>query len=174
MNTEMKKILLLLVSFIISGTYITCAQVFKNADLQISQLEEGVWVVETTDMGTMYIVEGNEKALLIDTGTKCDSLDKIIGYITKKPYDVVITHAHRDHAGNIHFFNEIYLHPADTVLLQKSYSGAVNFLKEGDIFDLAINHVLVRVAVNKAEPFGADGDHHLFAPAASFGSVNGF
>jgi hydroxyacylglutathione hydrolase len=136
MNTEMKKILLLLVSFIISGMYITCAQVFKNADLQISQLEEGVWVVETTDMGTMYIIEGDEKALLIDTGTKCDSLDKIIGYITKKPYDVVITHAHHDHAGNIHFFNEIYLHPADTVLLQKSYSGAVNFLKEGDIFDL--------------------------------------
>lgn len=118
-------------------------QVFKNKDLAITQLNEGLWVVETTDMTTMYIVEGSERAMLIDTGTKCDSLDVIIGKITSKPLDVVITHAHPDHAGNIKFFKEIYLHPADTVLMPKGYDGKVNFLKDGEIFDLGDRKLVV-------------------------------
>ena len=49
---------------------------------------------------------------------------------------MVITHAHGDHAGNILYFDEIYLHPADTVLLDKTDKGKVHFVKDGDIFDL--------------------------------------
>jgi glyoxylase-like metal-dependent hydrolase (beta-lactamase superfamily II) len=81
-------------------------------------------------------VEGIQKAMLIDTGTRINKLDSIISLITKKPLEVVLTHAHSDHAGNIRFFSEIWMHPADTVLLQKSYKGKVNFVKDGDIFDL--------------------------------------
>jgi hydroxyacylglutathione hydrolase len=93
-------------------------------------------VVETTDNTTMYIVEGKEKSMLIDTGTKCEKLDSVVRLITQKPLYVVITHAHGDHDGNIRFFDEIYLHPADTVLLGKNYKGKVNFVKDGEIFDL--------------------------------------
>ena len=120
------------------------AQVFKNEDLEISQLKNTTWIIETSDHATMYIIEGNEKALLIDTGTKCDSLDEIVRRITQKPLQVVITHAHHDHAGNIGFFNEIYLHPADTVLLQKNYQGKVNFVEDGYVFDLGGKKIEVR------------------------------
>jgi glyoxylase-like metal-dependent hydrolase (beta-lactamase superfamily II) len=48
----------------------------------------------------------------------------------------LITHAHGDHAGNIQYFPEIYLHPADTVLLNKSYKGVIHFVRDGDKFDL--------------------------------------
>jgi hydroxyacylglutathione hydrolase len=112
------------------------AQVFKNKDLEINQLDDHVWVVETPDKTTLYIIEGKEKAMLIDTGTKCEKLDEIVRKITQKPLYVVITHAHGDHAGNIRYFNEIYLHPADTVLLDKAYKGKVHFVKDGDVFDL--------------------------------------
>jgi glyoxylase-like metal-dependent hydrolase (beta-lactamase superfamily II) len=93
-------------------------------------------VIETNDKTTLYLVEGTKKAMLIDTGTRINKLDSIIGFITKKPLEVVITHAHSDHAGNIRFFKEIWMHPADTVLLQKNYKGKVNFVNDGDIFDL--------------------------------------
>jgi hydroxyacylglutathione hydrolase len=112
------------------------AQVFKNNDLQISQLENLTWVIETSDNTTMYIIEGNDRALLIDTGTKCDSLDKVINHITQKPLWVVITHAHHDHAGNIGFFDEIYLHPGDSSLLQKTYRGKLHYIEDGYEFDL--------------------------------------
>lgn len=120
------------------------AQVFKNKDLTITKLEKDMWVVETTDMTTMYIIEGTKKAMLIDTGTKCDKLDSIVGLITKKPLYVVITHAHGDHAGNIGYFNEIYLHQADMSLLDPSYKGKVNFVKDGDVFDLGGKKIEVK------------------------------
>ena len=121
---------------LLTGWLTASAQVFKNNDLTISKLEDHVWVVETTDKTTMYIIEGNDKAMLIDTGTKCEKLDEVVRTITKKPLYVVITHAHGDHDGNIGYFKEIYLHPADTILLGKSYKGIVHFVKDGEVFDL--------------------------------------
>lgn len=133
----MKQISYFLTTFcLLTGWLTASAQVFKNNDLTISKLEDHVWVVETTDKTTMYIIEGNDKAMLIDTGTKCEKLDEVVRTITKKPLYVVITHAHGDHDGNIGYFKEIYLHPADTVLLGKSYKGVVHFVKDGDVFDL--------------------------------------
>jgi hydroxyacylglutathione hydrolase len=112
--------------------------VFQNSDLTISPLpsEDRVWVVETSDKTTMYIIEGTEKAMLIDTGTRCDKLDEVIGQISKKPLYVVLTHAHYDHAGNIRYFKDIYLHPEDTVLMNKSYKGNIHFVQDGHKFDL--------------------------------------
>ena len=111
--------------------------VFKNDELAISKLDKGVWVVETADMTTMYIVEGTERALLIDTGTKCKALDNIVRKITAKPLTVVVTHNHSDHAGNIHYFDEVYMHPADSVIhMGVEFHGKYHWLKEGDVFDL--------------------------------------
>ena len=112
------------------------AQVFQNKELTITQLKDNMWVVETDDNTTMYLVEGTQKAMLIDVGTKTRKLDSIIRLITKKPLVAMITHAHHDHAGNIGYFAEIWLHPADTVLLNRSYKGKVNFVNDGDVFDL--------------------------------------
>ena len=114
----------------------TRCQVFQNSELTITKLEHNMWVIETSDNCTMYLVEGTQKALLIDTGTRIANLDTVVSSLTKKPLDVVITHAHGDHAGNINFFKEIWMHPADTVLLSRRYEGKVNFVSDGDIFDL--------------------------------------
>ena len=112
--------------------------VFKNNDLEITKLGAKLWVVETTDKTTMYIVEGSKKAMLIDTGTKCEKLNEVVRKITQKPLVVVITHMHGDHAGNMDQFDEVYLHPADTVLLKqvKPYHGKIHFVKDGEILDL--------------------------------------
>jgi hydroxyacylglutathione hydrolase len=111
------------------------AQVFQNDELAVTQLEDHMCVIETRDNAAMYLVEGTRKAMLIDTGTRVKNLDSIVRRITKKPLTVVITHAHGDHAGNIKFFKEIWMHPADTVLMAR-YRGKVHFVREGDVFDL--------------------------------------
>lgn len=139
-----KTTFLLTVCCLLAAIITSQAQVFKNKDLSITKLEKGMWVVETTDMTTMYIIEGDKKALLIDTGTNCDKLDSIVGLITKKPLYVVLTHAHGDHAGNIRYFKEIYLHEGDMTLLDPAYKGKVNFVKDGDVFDLGGKKIEVR------------------------------
>jgi hydroxyacylglutathione hydrolase len=133
----MKKLMSLLIVLSCLGyCFKTTGQVFQNNELTITRLEDNMQVIETYDKNTMYLVEGTQKALLIDTGTKITKLDSIISLITKKPLIVVITHVHPDHAGNINFFKEIWMHPADTVLLKKNYEGKIHFVKDGDIFDL--------------------------------------
>ena len=124
-------------TLIISCAAISAQEVFKNADLAISKLEQGVWVVETTDMTTMYIIEGAERAMLIDTGTNCDALDEVVRKITNKPLIVVVTHNHPDHAGNIRYFDEAYMHPSDTLIqLGVEVQGKYRWLQDGDVFDL--------------------------------------
>ncbi|MGN0049009.1 MAG: MBL fold metallo-hydrolase [Bacteroides sp.] len=139
------KQLALILAMCLQVTFVVAQQVFENKDLSISKLKENVWVVETTDKTTMYILEGTRRALLIDTGTQCDELDKVVRRITDKPLDVVLTHVHPDHAGNIYYFNTIYMHPADTLLLHPDkatgmpdypYKGEVRYLKDGQLFDL--------------------------------------
>lgn len=133
----MKKITLIAILLSCFGFFfIASAQDFQNKELTITKLEKNMWVIETYDKTTMYLVEGAQKALLIDTGTKIAKLDSIINLITKKPLMVVITHAHHDHAGNIRYFKEIWMHPADTVLLHENYKGKIHFVEDGYVFDL--------------------------------------
>ncbi len=120
-----------------SFLFLSAQEVFKNADLSVTRLNERLWVIETTDMTTMYIIEGDDRAMLIDTGTKCEHLDQVVRKITQKPLTVVITHNHRDHAGNIHYFDEVYMHPADSVVpVNIPFDGDYKWMREGDVFDL--------------------------------------
>ncbi len=116
--------------------FIAACQFLGYTTVTTTKLENNMWVLEASDHTDMFLVEGTDKALLIDTGTKIKGLDTIVSHITKKPLMVVITHAHGDHAGNINYFPEIWMHPADTVILRKGYTGKIHFVKDGDIFDL--------------------------------------
>lgn len=135
---NLKTNFLVLFLILISGILASAQEVFKNNDLTITKLEKNMWVVETSDNTTMYIVEGSKKAMLIDNGTKCEKLDEVIRQITQKPLYVVITHIHVDHAGNMDFFDDVYFHQADTVLMSrvKPYKGKAHYVKNGDLFDL--------------------------------------
>jgi hydroxyacylglutathione hydrolase len=118
-------------------------QLPQRSDLTITKLEDNMWVIETSDHCTLYLVEGTQRAMLIDTGTGIDRLDTVITSLSRKPLVVVLTHAHGDHAGNINFFHEIWMHPADTVLLSRAYKGKVNFVQDGDLFDLGRTQIEV-------------------------------
>lgn len=113
--------------------------VYSDSVLTATPLEPGVMVLETADKTTMYLVEGDSTALLIDTGTDCPGLDGIVSRLTDKPLAVVLTHGHFDHAGNIRYFPEIYMHGADTILDVRSlreYPGHIVAVDEGHVFDL--------------------------------------
>lgn len=117
---------------------VSAQQVFQNSELTITKLESDLWVFETSDMTTLYLIEGSEKALLIDTGTKISALDSIVRLITQKPLFVAVTHIHVDHAGNMNYFGDIYFHPADTSLLHRlpPYPGKVHYLADVNSFNL--------------------------------------
>lgn len=125
-----------------SAPQIEGKEVFKNEDIIFHQIDEHTWVGSGHLMASesLYLVEGTNKAVLIDAGTKIADLDKIVASITKKPVMLVVTHVHPDHTGSsIDVFPEIYLNQADTMLIPRmmpNYKGKVRFLKDGEIIDL--------------------------------------
>jgi hydroxyacylglutathione hydrolase len=116
-------------------------EVFKNDDVVFHQIDEHTWV-GTGHMAaneSLYLVEGNDKAALIDAGMKIADLDKIVASITKKPIMLVATHAHPDHVGSINYFPEIYINEADAASIPQfspNYKGKVMYLKDGEVIDL--------------------------------------
>lgn len=78
------------------------------------QAAEKVWRIEDHGNDNIFLVEGDEKALLIDAGLGVADLSDYVKSITKLPLIVVNTHAHPDHCGGDFQFEEVYIHPSDS------------------------------------------------------------
>lgn len=65
-----------------------------------------------------FLVEGSERAVLIDTGAGAGNLKKYIAGLTELPVDVILTHGHCDHAGGAAGFDRVYLAEADWKLAE--------------------------------------------------------
>jgi len=155
-------------------------EVFKNDDVVFHQIDEHTWVGTGHMMynESLYLVEGTDKAILIDAGTNIKDLDKILATITKKSIILVATHVHPDHTGSsIDCFPEIYINPADTVLIPQfmaDYKGKVKYLVDGEEIDLGGRKLEVvftpahtpgsSTFIDKDAAYGFSGD--------SFGSGN--
>ena len=72
------------------------------------KLGNGIWHVEDSARDSMYLVEGSEKAALIDTGMGSGDLAGYVRTLTKLPVVVLITHGHGDHTGQAGQFSTIY------------------------------------------------------------------
>lgn len=85
----------------------------RRTDIACTQLGEGVWCISEYDLVNCYLIEGDEKACLIDTGAGFADIAAVVKTLTDKPLTVLITHAHEDHLGGGVWFPEVYVHPAD-------------------------------------------------------------
>ena len=69
-----------------------------------------IWDVAHT---AIYLVEGSEKAVLIDTGVGVGSLKAVVEGLTDKPVTVLLTHGHVDHALGAAGFDDVRISPLD-------------------------------------------------------------
>lgn len=61
----------------------------------------------------MYFVEGNDRAVLIDTGYGFGDLKGFVDGLCDKPYDVLISHGHLDHANGAGQWDKVYMSHKD-------------------------------------------------------------
>ena len=77
-------------------------------------------VTEITDLSGVhcFLVEGQEKALLIDTMTGLRGLKEFVAGLTDLPVEVALTHGHMDHCGGVYEWGSCLIHPLDMPQLQ--------------------------------------------------------
>ncbi len=81
-----------------------------DTEFAVLRAGKGVFSVTNSSGHTFYIVEGNERAAVIDTGcTHGRQIMPIIRKCTQKPLFLVITHAHSDHIYHMDEFDEVYM-----------------------------------------------------------------
>ena len=78
------------------------------------ECREGIFEIDEFDCTEIFVVVGNERALVIDTGTGIGDLKGLIERkITDKPYIVAASHNHGDHIGGAGWFSPIFIHSKD-------------------------------------------------------------
>lgn len=109
-----------------------------NSCYQTNKVADRVWAIVESNTVNIYLIEGKDSALIIDTGYGKGDLKAYIQTLTKLPLIVVNTHGHGDHTGADNQFLKIYAHSDDFELINASLNQKVNLIpvKEGYTFDL--------------------------------------
>ena len=143
--------------------------VYHGQDIVFRQIDNHTW--EGNGFRgyneSVYIVEGNDKALVIDAGTNIKDLDKIVAGITSKPQMLVLTHVHGDHVGAAGCYPEVYLNAGDMVNVPSNmanYEGEIKYLSDGQVIDLGGREIEVIFT-----PGHTPGSTTFFDKAAGYG-----
>jgi glyoxylase-like metal-dependent hydrolase (beta-lactamase superfamily II) len=75
------------------------------------EVEPGTWLVSEPGHVNCFLVEGTERAVLIDTGLGIADIGSAARRLTDKPVLVVNTHSHSDHRGGNWRFADVAAHP---------------------------------------------------------------
>ena len=74
------------------------------------KLDDTTWVINFMNGSqNMYLLEGDNKALLIDTGWGAGNVKSYVEKLTDKPIEVINTHFHPDHSGSNGEFEWVYV-----------------------------------------------------------------
>jgi len=100
----------------------------------VVEIDAQTWLIEEHYIGTpcyCYLLEGENSALLIDSGIGGDDLSKVTSTLTTKPITVAATHGHFDHVGGNAYFKDTWVHPDDfqVMALQQNPAYIIALLK---------------------------------------------
>ena len=101
------------------------------------ELFENTWALE--DMGVrIFLLAGKERALVMDTGMTGLDVQSEIRKHTNLPFELLNTHADRDHIAGNSQFPEFYMHPSEAAFYRNVQMGTGRMIPvfDGDEIDL--------------------------------------
>ena len=130
-----------------------------TSNYQIEQIDRHTWKLADPFKTYLYLLEGTERALLIDAGNGFGGLKQAVRELTDKPVEVALTHGHFDHTGCSALFEKTYLTKEDDEICENGFHPEVR-QEEWDFF-CSLYHVstgaaekaffLARTAPKKSE-----------------------
>jgi glyoxylase-like metal-dependent hydrolase (beta-lactamase superfamily II) len=89
---------------------------------QTRELHPGVWLVAEPSHVNTWLIAGRDRAVLLDTGLGIAPIRPVAERLTDRPVSVLNTHAHFDHIGGNHEFDEITIHELGASALEHAVS----------------------------------------------------
>jgi glyoxylase-like metal-dependent hydrolase (beta-lactamase superfamily II) len=89
---------------------------------QTRELYSGVWLVAEPSHVNTWLIAGQDRAVLLDTGLGIAPIRPVAERLTDRPVSVLNTHAHFDHIGGNHEFEEITIHELGAPALEQGVS----------------------------------------------------
>lgn len=105
--------------------------------MEIIKISENTWRIEDGNV-RFFLLAGEKKALLIDSGMQVHNAKEIAGELVSLPVELLNTHADPDHIGSNAEFDTFYMHPAEASNYYNTQGRTGNFVpvEEGDVIDL--------------------------------------
>ncbi len=103
----------------------------SNPYVSVTQISSDTWAIKdsfSSEISIAYLLVGERKALLFDTGIGLGSLHALIGKLTNLPVTAVLSHSHFDHIGNAHEFDDIWAWPSHKMLKASRFGTPWKFL----------------------------------------------
>jgi glyoxylase-like metal-dependent hydrolase (beta-lactamase superfamily II) len=82
---------------------------------KVREVGDATWAIDDQGSDLIYLVAGQERCLLIDTGWGVGDLPALVDSLSSLPLTVVNTHGHPDHVLGNGQFAQVYVHAADEV-----------------------------------------------------------
>ncbi|MBR5936080.1 MAG: MBL fold metallo-hydrolase [Bacteroidaceae bacterium] len=153
--------------------------VYEDDEVVFRQIDDHTWIGNGHRLynESLYLVEGDKSAVLLDAGVRIPELDKIVAKITSKPVTLMLTHGHGDHVGGAGPFAEVWVAPADEQMFSgniRGYKGEIKHLTDGQVIDLGGRKLEVMFTPGHTQgsvTFFDKANHYGFSGDA-FGSTN--
>lgn len=126
----------------------------------VSALTERSYSIDEGGGYGSFLVEGDDRSVLIDAGTGVGDLHGLVTELVDTPVTLVLTHTHWDHIGAAAQFDDVLVHPAEL-----PPDGRVTIDSLTDEFTHRPTQFATRwVADGNELPDGLDPDDHSVAP----------
>ena len=105
---------------------------------EIIQINKTTWRIEDGFV-RFFLLEGVDKAVMIDSGMNCPNAIELAQNLTEKPVMLLNTHGDVDHTSGTAGFSKIYMHQKDYEgcgIAQKFPGTALAPVDDGDILEL--------------------------------------
>lgn len=83
------------------------------------KINENITVLRSMCGELLYLIEGGEKAILIDTGEGVGHLRRLVESLTDKPVTVLVSHGHVDHAPGAAEYDTVYMNEKDIPIYRR-------------------------------------------------------
>ena len=97
---------------------------------EITEIAPHTWCLSEFRLVNAFLIEGEEKAALVDTGCGIGDLAGEVRALTNKPLIILLTHTHFDHDGGVFEFPgvPVYVNPLDGERAEEDHKNMEKFM----------------------------------------------